>query len=123
MKRVFEFIPTDHDIIVSRTLVMVHQAIDAAFPNAAPASQRFAKTAFGGDEPTLTQGVGGGEWAQINMEDTAPKKKLYVSEESVLPEDEPTLSKELFQQKLWKQSLIGIITIAICALIVYFVIG
>ncbi|NRA65730.1 MAG: hypothetical protein HRU19_14670 [Pseudobacteriovorax sp.] len=54
MKRIFEYTPTEHDILVSRTLVMVHQAIDTDLPSARPASQRFAKTAFG-EEPTLTK--------------------------------------------------------------------
>ena len=55
-QRVFDFTPAEAEVVVSRLLVSLHQAIDASFPDARPASQRFAKTAFvGHDEPTLTQ--------------------------------------------------------------------
>lgn len=57
MKRVLDFVPADSDVVVSRTLIMVHKAIDDQFPNAQPAPQRFAKTVFGADESTLNQAL------------------------------------------------------------------
>jgi len=54
MKRVFEFVPSEPEAMVSRILVVTHQAIDEAFPDAKPAPHRFAKTVFG-DEPTVNQ--------------------------------------------------------------------
>ena len=54
--RVFEFHPAEPEVIISRVLVDLHQVIDECFPHAQPASQRFARTDFvGNDEPTLTQ--------------------------------------------------------------------
>lgn len=46
MKKILEYTPTDEDILVSRLLVKIHQNIDLEFPDASPASRRFAKTLF-----------------------------------------------------------------------------
>ena len=114
MKRIFEFIPTEHDIIVSRTLVTVHRAIDSHFPNATPASGKFAKTAFGTEEKTVTKNL--------------PSDKINESEDSVsrVKRDgarETILTRSASEQKLWKQSLIAILTIAICAMTAYLLIS
>ena len=88
MKRVLEFVPSDHDIVVSRVLVLVHQAIDSEFPEAKPASQRFAKTAFG-DEPTLTKSHPG-EITRGIISDESPIKKITLEDTT---SDEKTLSE------------------------------
>ena len=120
MKKVFEFIQADHDTVVSRTLVMVHRAIDNHFPNADPASQRFAKTVFG-EEKTLTKSLPSSEWSQGNSEDTAPRRKAVSSEERFL--DGSSASKEKAKRRLWRQSLIAAFTIIGCALVAYYIIS
>ncbi|MBF0440600.1 MAG: hypothetical protein HQK54_01725 [Oligoflexales bacterium] len=44
MSRILEYQPVEEEVIVSRILVQIHQKVDMEFPNAAPASKRFAKT-------------------------------------------------------------------------------
>lgn len=118
MKRIFEFIPSDHDIIVTRTLVLVHQAIDNAFPSAKPASQRFAKTAFG-DEPTLTKSLPS-DRAKGVFEETVTKKSGDSDEEST--DEERTLPGYHGAERLWKHSLTAIIFLIICIILIYVVI-
>ena len=56
MSKLTEFRPSDEASLVSRLLILVHKAIDESFPEAEPASRRFAKTVFSsGDEPTINQ--------------------------------------------------------------------
>ena len=55
MSRILEFQSSDEESIVSRLLIQIHQKIDQEFPNATPASKRFAKTVFTFDEPTINK--------------------------------------------------------------------
>ena len=113
MKRVFEFVPTDHEIVVSRTLLMVHRAIDNHFPNANPASGKYAKTSFGGDDNTVTKTKP--EWTATNPDAPTLKEKNNT--------EETMIRGVMDEQRLWKQSLIAILTIAICAIFAYLIIS
>ncbi len=134
MQRVFDFSPADHEIVVSRILVQVHQAVDDSFPHAKPASARFAKTAFVGyDEPTLTQLIPSETLKEALGEDYS----RTVSGESPLRaprplevSDEQPISQEndnLREQSWWrmsenmpiKQTLIGILALVLIGLLAY----
>ncbi|MBC7661749.1 MAG: hypothetical protein H7249_18805 [Chitinophagaceae bacterium] len=114
MHRSLDFTPVDDEVIVSRILMQVHQAIDEAFPNAQPASARFAKTAFTGyDEPTLTQ--------------VAPSEALREAAEAGRLEDagddllggDPELQR-FGSRSSRRQTLIGLAIIVIVGIIAYF---
>lgn len=113
--RSLDFTPVEDEVIVSRILMSLHQAIDDAFPHAQPASQRFAKTAFTGyDEPTLTQGI--------------PVEALREAAEAAAREEmgedllnDPDRQKGFFGQKSSKrQTLIGVAIMFVVILIAYF---
>ncbi len=113
MHRSLDFTPVDDEVIVSRILMGLHQTIDDAFPNAQPASHRFAKTSFTGyDEPTLTQG--------------APLEALREAAEAARLEEEdpmndPDRQKGFFGAKASKkQTFIGLGIVLIVLLIAYF---
>ncbi|GEM_PF-6110567 len=133
MHRVFDFAPADQEVVVSRILVQVHQAVDEAFPHARPASQRFAKTAFVGyDEPTLTQIVPsetirealGGEISGEALDSRTPKPRLLAD----ISEEEPISEENDLRARPWdrfrdnmslKQTLIGVLTLILVALLAY----
>ncbi len=118
MKRIFEFIPNDHDIIISRTLVLIHQAIDSEFPEAKPASQRFAKTAFG-DEPTLTKSLPGERAKGILSEENSTTKRSIADHPT---SEEKTISEQVGTERLWKQSLIAILFLILCVILIYLIV-
>ncbi len=112
MHRSLDFTPVEDEVIVARMLTQLHHAIDEAFPNAQPASARFARTAFTGyDEPTLTQ--------------VAPNEALREAAEAgrlELLRDEladPDL-RHGFSQSSRRQTMIGLILLLIVGLIAYF---
>jgi hypothetical protein len=131
--RVFDFAPAEQEVIVSRILVQVHQAVDEAFPHARPASQRFAKTAFVGyDEPTLTQLVPSeaikealaAEQGLDALDSRTPKPRLLAD----ISEEEPISQENELEGRSWdrfrdnmsvKQTLIGILTLILVALLAY----
>ena len=128
MHRVFDFSPADPDVIVSRILVQVHQAVDDNFPHARPASQRFAKTAFvGSDEPTLTQLIPSETLREaMQAEDAAEYKAAKARGREAL--EPQSAEEELAPQTPWwrfgdntplKQTLIGIRTLILIALLAY----
>ncbi len=117
MHRSLDFTPVEDEVIVSRILMHLHQAIDEAFPHAEPASSRFAKTAFTGyDEPTLTQG--------IPMEALREAAEAAARQEMVSAEDpinDPDRQKGFFGAKSSKrQTIIGLGIMAIVLVIAYF---
>ncbi len=142
-QRVFDFVPAEPEVVVSRILVNLHQAIDDAFPHARPASQRFAKTAFVGyDEPTLTQLVpsdalreagiipqgleGSDDLPESPLRSLKPRP-LNISDEQALSEEDP-LGKGpstwgSSRGMSFKQTLIGILTLILVALIAYLLSG
>jgi hypothetical protein len=123
--------------------VNLHQTIDDAFPHARPASQRFAKTAFVGyDEPTLTQlvpsealkeagiipvGYDSGEESSESHQRPTKPRPLSVSDEQPLSQEEGTDR----DNSPWnsgrgmslKQTLIGVLTLILVALIAYLISG
>ena len=54
MSRLLDFTPSEEDAVVSRVLIGVHKSIDHNFPEASPAPDRYAKTSFDDNEPTIT---------------------------------------------------------------------
>lgn len=116
MHRSLDFTPVDDEVIVSRILMHLHQAIDDAFPDAEPASSRFAKTAFAGyDEPTLTQ-VAPSE----ALREAAEAGRLEVSSEDPLGND-PDMQSGLFRSRSSRrQTLIGLAILLVMAVIAYF---
>lgn len=115
MHRSLDFTPVDDEVIVSRILMQLHQAIDDAFPNAQPASSRFAKTAFTGyDEPTLTQGA-----PLEALREAAEAGRLEISGED--PLNDPDRQKGFFGARASKrQTLIGLAFMLIVVIIAYF---
>ncbi len=133
MHRVFDFTPADHEVVVSRILVQVHHAVDEAFPHAKPASARFAKTAFvGDDEPTLTQLIPS-EAIKESLGEDMPRpisgesplrapKPLEVSDEQPISQE-----NELRDMSWWrlsenmpmKQTVIGILALILVGLLAY----
>lgn len=49
MSRILEFTPSQEEAIVSRVLVLVHQAMDDHLPHAGQANRQFTKTVFSQD--------------------------------------------------------------------------
>jgi hypothetical protein len=49
MNRIFEFIPSPEEAVVSRTLMLVHQAMDQHLPSASKANRQFTKTILSDD--------------------------------------------------------------------------
>ena len=49
MSRILEFTPSQEEALVSRVLVLVHQAMDDHLPHAAQANRQFTKTVFNQD--------------------------------------------------------------------------
>ena len=49
MNRIFEFIPSPEEAVVSRTLMLVHQAMDQHLPSASKANRQFTKTVLSDD--------------------------------------------------------------------------
>ncbi len=49
MSRIFEFIPSPEEAVVSRTLMLVHQAMDQHLPSASKANRQFTKTILSGE--------------------------------------------------------------------------
>ncbi|MCX6106625.1 MAG: hypothetical protein NTY08_12415 [Proteobacteria bacterium] len=49
MSRILEFTPSQEEALVSRVLVLVHQAMDDHLPHAGQANRRFTKTVFNQD--------------------------------------------------------------------------
>ncbi|MCX6129347.1 MAG: hypothetical protein NTX25_09835 [Proteobacteria bacterium] len=135
MQRVFDFSPSDHEVVVSRILVQVHQAVDEAFPNAKPASSRFAKTAFvGSDEPTLTQlapsdairdalnddnarGTMGGEFGSrpSRLQEFSDEQPISQENESIRSLSWWTLSENIHVKTI----LIGFLTVILLGLLAY----
>ncbi len=112
--RNLDFTPVEDEVIVSRILMHLHQAIDEAFPNAQPASSRFAKTAFSGyDEPTLTQGA-----PMEALREAAEAARAEISGED--PLNDPDRQKGFFGAKSsQKQTVIGLVIILILAVVAY----
>ena len=113
MHRSLDFTPVDDEVIVTRILVQLHHSIDEYFPNAPPASSRFAKTAFAGyDEPTLTQ--------------TAPAEALREAAEAARLEEEALVGNAETQRGIFgsptsrRQTMIGLAIFLIVTLIAYF---
>ena len=50
MSRILEFTPSQEEAMVSRVLVLVHQAMDEHLPHAGQANRQFTKTVFSQDE-------------------------------------------------------------------------
>ena len=110
--------------------MQVHQAIDTSFPHARPASQRFAKTAFvGSDEPTLTQLIPSETLreAALSEEHSELRGGKSRSREAF---DAVSAEEPLEERASWwrvgdniplKQTLIGILTLILVALIAYMV--
>jgi hypothetical protein len=80
MNRILEFTPSQEEAVVSRILVLVHQAVDDHFPTAGHANRQFTKTVFSAEgEPTAGLKVphddGAGDdrrSAFADSEDTSP---------------------------------------------------
>lgn len=124
MKRVFEYVPSDPEAMVSRILVVIHQAIDEAFPDAKPAPHRFAKTIFG-DEPTVNQVLPHDPASPHHMSEDAlrevsdrlsQQRPVLVSEDSPFSSSpahdtrtDPIGISSLFglRQKRYRQTLVG----------------
>ncbi len=108
--RIFDYTPLEDEVIVARMLTQLHQVIDDVFPNAQPASHRFAKTAFTYDEPTLTQ--------------VGPVDALREAAEAGRLEDaalEADAANPRFGSKSSKrQTLVGLALFIVIALIAYF---
>ena len=120
MKRVLEFSPTDEDVIVSRSLVMVHQSIDTEFPHAKPASQRFAKTAFG-DEPTQTKPAPttGERTLSFKETDELPSESVPSSEHYGLHSGEKSIVEQLVPKQHWRMAFLTLLSIFFVLLFVY----
>lgn len=135
MQRVFDFTPAEHEVVVSRILLQVHQAVDEAFPHARPASQRFAKTAFmGSDEPTLTQipaePIKDTVDSNADLHSESQPKGLWAKSKErseLLDEGDEARPMENEETVRWagrdnaslKQTLIGILTLILVALLAY----
>lgn len=115
MHRSLDFTPVEDEVIVSRILMHLHQAIDDAFPNAEPASSRFAKTAFTGyDEPTLTQGA-----PMEALREAAEAARLEELGED--PLNDPDRQRGFFGRRASKrQTLISLAIMIILLLVAYF---
>ena len=144
MYRVFDFQPAEQEVVVSRVLVLVHQAVDDTFPHAKPASARFAKTAFiGFDEPTLTQLLPSDatrEAAPTGNTDETGDTPLNVQPRSHTPRSKPGIESISDEQPIsqedeltkglswWKrrdnaalmQTIIGVVTLGAFIWLVYF---
>lgn len=116
MHRSLDFTPVNDEVIVARILAQLHHAIDETFPNAQPASARFAKTAFTGyDEPTLTQIA-----PTEALRDAAEAARLEVSGEDSLVNDAEMQRGRFGSQSSRRQTMIGLAIILIVALFAYF---
>lgn len=121
MNRVFDFVPAEHEVVVSRILVQLHQAVDEAFPHAEPASPRFARTAFTGyDEPTLTQLSP--DSAKEDDEKGLKANPFPISDEQPLSnEQDGNFNRGFFGKSAFTQTLIGALALIVVALVAYFV--
>ncbi len=122
MNRVFDFVPAEHEVVVSRILVQLHQAVDDAFPHAESASPRFARTAFSGyDEPTLTQ-LSPGEAAKDELDDKGHKAPFAGGDDQLLSGDaEVNFNRGFFGKAALTQTLIGALALIVVALVAYFI--
>lgn len=123
MKRILEFTPTEQDVIVSRSLVMVHQTIDDEFPEAKPASQRFAKTAFG-DEPTLTKsapitGERANTYSFTKPDETELEQAGVQSEHFGLHSGEKSIVEQIVPKQYWRQAFLTLLALFFILLFVY----
>lgn len=59
--RILEFTPSQEEAVVSRVLVLVHQAVDESFPGVEKAGRQFTKTVFSaeGESTALSPTPGG----------------------------------------------------------------
>lgn len=129
MQRVFDFSPAEHELVVSRILVQLHQAIDESFPHARPASQRFAKTAFvGSDEPTLTQLVPSDVMRDATQSDPYESIEPRSNKQRIKDYAEDSYEDSTKDRPSWwrfadnmpfKQTIIGILTLILVALVAY----
>lgn len=71
MNRILDFSPSQEEAVVSRILVLVHQAIDDAFPSAENANRKFTKTVFSEEGGEKTAALRPGEQF-AHVEDTSP---------------------------------------------------
>ncbi|MFW7378262.1 MAG: hypothetical protein ACOH5I_05615 [Oligoflexus sp.] len=136
MKRVFEFVPAEHEAMVSRILVTTHQAIDEAFPDAKPAPHRFAKTVFG-DEPTVNQMMPHDPQSQHHMSEDALREvsdRLSSSKPYIFSDESPLTAKNRhngisdtnggnsifgLHQKRRIQTLVGCVILAVGLILAY----
>jgi len=77
MNRILEFTPSQEEAVVSRILVLIHQAVDEAFPSVAQNNRQFTKTVFSDGESTAIGRPGGEDTSLVGRpafagdEDTA----------------------------------------------------
>ncbi len=71
MNRILDFSPSQEEAVVSRILVLVHQAIDDAFPSTENANRKFTKTVFSEEGGEQTAAMRPGDQF-AHVEDTSP---------------------------------------------------
>jgi len=91
MNRIFEFIPSPEEAVVSRALMLVHQAMDQHLPSASTASRQFTKTVlsvdsertaahFVGLDAGSTEQASGGAFG--SYEDTSPDGRVPLADDA-----------------------------------------
>lgn len=128
MKRMIEYVPMDAETMVSRILVIVHQAIDDEFPHAQPAPSRFAKTVFG-EEPTITKMLpnDSSSLSEDSLREASERRQnsrnIAVSnEEELSSSGETSYQGETLSQlrsRRLKQSLVGCALLLVCFVLLY----
>jgi hypothetical protein len=91
MNRIFEFIPSPEEAVVSRALMLVHQAMDQHLPSASTANRQFTKTVlsvdsertaahFVGPDAGSTEQASGGAFG--SYEDTSPVGRVPLADDA-----------------------------------------
>jgi len=83
MNRILEFSPSQEEAVVSRILVLVHQAVDEYLPSAEKAGRQFTKTVFSGEG----ERTGGVQAAPLDGE--APRASAFALGEETSPDGRP----------------------------------
>ncbi len=88
MNRILDFSPSQEEAVVSRVLVLVHQAIDDAFPSAEKAGRQFTKTVFSEDGEKTAAHRPGDHFG--SNEDTSPDgRPMHADKDPLVPPPPP----------------------------------
>lgn len=94
MSRILEICASQEEAIVSRVLLLVHQAIDEKFPNLQNSSRQFTKTVFSDDGESTAQHMLPAEALTEDRPNIPPPPGEGRGRRKALPVDSPEVKSE-----------------------------